>query len=593
MVTARVLSVATTILLLSLASCNDEQPLAPLNAALVGGVKPPMATSARPTGSSAVLVTWTDNTPNEDGFRVARAATPAGPWAVAGTTEANATSFGDAQRVSEQQACYRVSALRKNNESSPSNTACTTPPAAPGALTAARIDDQTVQLAWTDASTVEDGYEVQRATAEGAPYGGVADLAANAAAYRDGGLSPSAYWYRVRAKKDGGFGDFSGLAMAPHPAAPAAPSGTNATPLNSNWILITWVDNASNETGFRLQRSLDLGSNWQTALTIGGPDVTTATDGWRPSEQTVCYRVIAFNALAESAPSTPDCTTPPAAPSGLTATAVDYQTVNLAWTDNSAFEDGYEVQRARQGETWGTVADLPANTKSYRDVVASDATYWYMIRAKKDGGYSNTSGAVQVTLASVPPAAPSGVNATPSGSTGAVVGWIDNSSNEEGFRVERSTDGMASWTRAGTTGSSITWFGESGLATEQQVCYRVVAFNAVGGTPSLDTDCTAPPAAPTNLVATPVGSNAIEPTWTNNGGVRDGYEIQRVICYYDEYSGFYYCDYYAIATLGASAASYSDVGLNPAEFYTYRVFALKDGGYSDPSIEASATTNAP
>jgi hypothetical protein len=592
MLSVRSLSLATPILLVSLVACNQDEPLAPLSAAFVGGVKPPSVTSARPTGSSSVLVTWTDNTSNEDGFRIERSATPAGPWATATTTGANATSVADAQLQSEQQVCYRVIAVRKNNESIPSNAPCTTPPAAPGTLTATRSDRETVQLTWTDKSATEDGYQVQRATAEGGPYSVVADLAPGAVSYRNGGLSPSAYWYRVQAKKDGGFGDFSNLASVSHPDAPLAPSGTNAVPGGSNSVTITWMDNAANETGFRLERSPDLNSPWLTVWTIYGQNVTTTADYVPTSERQVCYRVVAFNTFGNSPPSNADCTTPPAAPSGLTATVVDYQTVNLAWTDNSAVEDGYEVQRALQGESWGTVADLPANTKSYRDVVASDATYWYMIRAKKDGGYSYSSNAVMVVVATVPPAAPSGVDATPAGSTTVGVSWSDNSSSEEGFRVERSRDGGASWQVAGTTGISIAWFWDSGLAGEQQVCYRVVAFNATGGSPSSATDCTAPPAAPTDLVATAVASDAIDLTWTNNFGVRDGYEVQRVFCYQDYY-GWWICDYFSIATLGADAASYHDAGLNPSESYTYRVLARKDGGVSDPSNEASATTNAP
>ncbi len=335
-----------------------------------------------------------------------------------------------------------------------------------------------------------------------------------------------------------------------------------------------------------------MGVNWATALTIGGPDVTATSDGGRASEVTVCYRVIAFNAQSDSPPSNVDCTAPPAAPSGLAATVVDYQTIDLAWTDNSGVEDGYEVRRASQTEPWGAVADLPPNSRSYRDVVTSDATYWYMIRAKKDGGYSNSSNFVRAVVASTPPAAPSGVDARPANSTIVVLNWGDNSSNEEGFRIERSTDAGASWDVAGTTDVSITWFYDGARTSEQQVCYRVVAFNAAGASPSSNIDCTAPPAAPDNLVATPVDGPAIVLTWTNHSTAADGYEVQRLFCYQDYY-GWPVCDYAAIATLGPDATTYTDTGLNFSESYTYRVFALKDGGSSDPSNEAGATTQAP
>ncbi len=271
MLAMRQFCLTPTLLVLCFTGCDNREPVGTdPSAAVVGGVKAPSGTSARPTSSSAVLVIWTDNSPNEDGFRVERSASGAGPWEIAARTGAGATSIEDAGRASEQAVCYRVVALRRSNESIPSGTDCTTPPAAPTGLTATRVDQQTVDLAWTDNSSAEDGYEVQRSTAESGPYTVVVNLAAGAVSYHESGLSSSAYWYRVRAKKDGGFGDFSNLAFAPHPEAPAAPSGTNATPGGSNWVSITWVDNATNETGFRLQRSLDLGANWATPWTIYG-----------------------------------------------------------------------------------------------------------------------------------------------------------------------------------------------------------------------------------------------------------------------------------------------------------------------------------
>ena len=583
----------TSLLALCIAGCDNREPVGTgPSAARVGGVKTPSGTTASPISSSSVLVTWADNSANEDGFRVERSATVAGPWEIAATTGAGATSIQDGGRASEQAVCYRVVALRRLNESFPSESDCTTPPAAPTGLTATRVDQQTVDLAWTDNSSAEDGYEVQRSTAESGPYNVVANLAAGAVSYHESGLSPGAYWYRVRAKRDGGFGDFSNLAFAPHPEAPPAPSGTNATPGGSNWVSITWVDNATNETGFRLQRSLDLGANWATVWTIYGQNVTATSDGGRASDVTVCYRVIAFNAQSDSPPSNVDCTAPPAAPSGLAATVVDYQTIDLAWTDNSGVEDGYQVLRASENTAWGPVADLPANSSSYRDVVTSDATYWYMIRAKKDGGYSNSSNFVRAVVARTPPTAPSGVDARPANSTIVVVGWGDNSTNEAGFRIERSTDAGASWGGAGTTDISITWFYDGARTSEQEVCYRVVAFNAAGDSPSSNVDCTTPPAAPDNLVATAVDGPAIVLTWTNHSAVADGYEVQRLFCYQDYY-GWTICDYYTLVTLGPGTTSYTDTGLNFSESYSYRVFALKDGGSSDLSNEASATTNAP
>ena len=83
------------------------------------------------------------------------------------------------------------------------------------------MDGPAADLAWADNSAVEDGSEVQRAYAEGGPYSGVATLPANSTTYHDVVvLSRTTYWYQVRAKKDGGFSDFSNTASAALPCVP-------------------------------------------------------------------------------------------------------------------------------------------------------------------------------------------------------------------------------------------------------------------------------------------------------------------------------------------------------------------------------------
>src|SRR5437870_459656 len=123
---------------------------------------------------------------------------------------------------------------------------------------------------------------------------------------------------------------------------PASPSNANATPPFSNAVDVTWTDNSGTESGFRLDSAATAEGPWNPVATTG-PNVTSYRDGGRASEQQVCYRVIAFNAYGESAPSNVDCTAPPAAPSGLTATGTPDRAIDLAWVDNSKFEDGYEV----------------------------------------------------------------------------------------------------------------------------------------------------------------------------------------------------------------------------------------------------------
>lgn len=162
-----------------------------------------------------------------------------------------------------------------------------------------------------------------------------------------------------------------------HPAAlfsrggSKPPSNTSARPENSSSVEISWTDNSSNEDGFHVERSTNGGANWTTVYRTG-PNQTRTFDSDRSAESPeLCYRVSAFNRNGDSAPSNTDCATPPARPTNFTASAQDDQAIALTWTDNSAVEDGYEVQRALSYiGPYTVIANLPANAASYRD--ASD-----------------------------------------------------------------------------------------------------------------------------------------------------------------------------------------------------------------------------
>jgi hypothetical protein len=58
--------------------------------------------------------------------------------------------------------------------------------------------------------------------------------------------------------------------------------------------------------------------------------------------------------------------------------------------------------------------------------------------------------------------------------------WINSSTDELGFSVERSTETTDSFTEIATTEPGVTAYTDSNLADATTYCYRVRAFNAVG-----------------------------------------------------------------------------------------------------------------
>ena len=201
---------------------------------------------------------------------------------------------------------------------------------APSATSLVVVDHQRINVSWQDNSSNEIAFEIHRAIGSGA-FALRASVPAGATSYSDAGLSEKTqYCYKVRAVNRTGrvltFSEFSNTACAttsgvPAPPAPAAPSNLSAIP-DGRIVRLTWVDNATNDDGWRLEHSLDAGVTW-TVIAMGAvPNVTTGVDQTLSPDQQACYRAFAMIGQTLSAPSNVDCTAPPAPPTELTASPI-------------------------------------------------------------------------------------------------------------------------------------------------------------------------------------------------------------------------------------------------------------------------------
>jgi chitinase len=109
-------------------------------------------------------------------------------------------------------------------------------------------------------------------------------------------------------------------------------------------------------------------------------------------------------------------------------------------------------------------------------------SYALTARATDDSGAVTTSSTVNVTVVAPPPAvpaAPSGLTATAASRSRINLAWSDNSANETGFLIERSTNGT-SFTQIATVGANVTTYASTGLKGSKMYYYRVRATNAAG-----------------------------------------------------------------------------------------------------------------
>lgn len=347
----------------------------------------PSGVSAVPR-PDAIDVSWTDNASTEQAIRLEHAAVPAGPWAVAATLSYNTTSYVDYNRPIEQQVCYRVIATNAYGESAPSNVDCTAPPQTPS-NNAASANGQGIDVTWTDASNVEDGYEVQHAL-DDFVWSVIADLPAGASSYQHAAVATDVrHWYRVRAKKDGGFSDFSGQVWAAVASrAPDAPTMGGVNPSGSTRAAVYWSGLNSLTTELRFERSTDGQASWVNAGTSSVDNNPFLDDGRTP-ESEVCYRVFARNSFGESVPSGVDCTRPPAHPTNVSAVGRDDGTTLVTWTDNSNVEEGFDVWFINCWYDYECFYDFRSVNANGTSIVLGPQEYFDAVYAFSDGGYSD------------------------------------------------------------------------------------------------------------------------------------------------------------------------------------------------------------
>jgi hypothetical protein len=134
----------------------------------------------------------------------------------------------------------------------------TTPPVAPTNLIATAVSSTQVNLSWTDNDNSETGFKIERCTGAGcSDFVQITTAGANVNNYSNTGLTAStSYSYRVRAYNTAGDSEYSSTAIAVTqalPVTPAAPTNLAATVVSRSQINLTWIDNSSTETGFRIE----------------------------------------------------------------------------------------------------------------------------------------------------------------------------------------------------------------------------------------------------------------------------------------------------------------------------------------------------
>jgi hypothetical protein len=498
----------------------------------------PAAPTALALSANGTAVTWVDPTPagqvatlanvqNEIGFTVQRASyavdkVTLGAYSQVGAVPANATSFTDpALLVPNTKYSYIVSAWNTAGSTASGASDLTVvfpPPTGLLASPVATVDlitgvypDQ-VNLSWADHSNGAATYQVLR--------GGlvIATLPAGSTAYTDSTvLDGTAYSYQVVASLIGNTAFSNTVAVTTPGIAIKAPTlvtataGTYSAVTSTVPVTVRWTDNATNETAYLVEESTDGGLNWAPALTVArtGAAITGGGAVVAPARSVVpgkvySYRVTAQNKPSDSATASAaavvDLTAPPAltAASGLTATLTSATRVALAWTDNATTENSYLVTIVSTPTAGGVsttttalvtrtaAQSLATGPVTYNATVVAGNSYSFTVvaQATRFGLTTQSAATGSATLVVGVPAAPT-IGAAVAGAAGSIsVNWVDNSSNESGFTVQRSLMAVngtwGAYANAGTVAAGVQTFLDVARTTGRSYRYQVRANGVVG-----------------------------------------------------------------------------------------------------------------
>ena len=249
-------------------------------------------------------------------------------------------------------------------------------PSAPSNLSVTPVSQSRIDGSFTDESNIEGGFRVYRASSAGGSFSQIDTLDPNETTFSDTGLDVAEdYYYKVTAFNIVGESDFSNEDGATT-LGPAPPS-LAASPTNTNSVEYDITDESTSEEEFRIYRSTSPGVT--TGDTLAATESSSTEGGTGTSYQgmdeslsygtTYYYAATAYD--SDSGRESPlsnevSVTTAPEAPSGLTVTGHDADSINVSATDNASTEDGFRwYQSTDGGSSWTEAGTTEANETTF------------------------------------------------------------------------------------------------------------------------------------------------------------------------------------------------------------------------------------
>jgi hypothetical protein len=316
----------------------------------------PTNLAATAAGQKQIDLSWTDNSGNEDVFRIEKKLGPGGVYSEIATVTVNVTSYQDTGLTANTEYCYRVRAYNTAGNSEYSNEDCVTTnptiPISPGNLTALATGINEVTLNWTDNSDNEDGFIIERENITLPGFSVIDSVVVNDTSYIDSTVNQGvSYNYRISAYNISGQSGYSNVFYV----TTILPAPTNLAgqlfggPPYS--VLLNWQDISLNELGFVIERdTVGLGS-FETLDSVAANVTSYEDTNYVDPIDTFYYRIYAFSQDTVSEYSNIAEMIIPVELISFTANLFE-NSITLSWTTATETNNmGFELER-KLDETW-------------------------------------------------------------------------------------------------------------------------------------------------------------------------------------------------------------------------------------------------
>ncbi|MFA5104313.1 MAG: putative Ig domain-containing protein [Candidatus Margulisiibacteriota bacterium] len=265
----------------------------------------------------------------------------------------------------------------------------------------------------------------------------------------------------------------------PPVGVPIAPGNLTAAGISSSEIDLSWTDNATNESGYRIARS----SNGMTFTAIASPaaNSTSYSNTGLSAHTRYYYKVCATNEAGDSAYSNivslETLNTSPVLVHIGSKTTSEGQTLifTVSATDENNDAITYEAVTLPSGANFNITSGLFSWTPDYTQANTYNVTF----KARDGyGGISQESITIIVNNLSGP-LAPSNLTAVGITSSRIDLSWTDNATNELGYRIARSPNGTV-FTAIASPAANSTSYSNTGLSPHTRYYYKVCATSEGG-----------------------------------------------------------------------------------------------------------------